>query len=241
MFLHRFEQRSLRFRRRAVDFVRQNEAGKHRPAHETKLAAAIVAFLDDFRAGDVRRHEVRRELNTLELHVENLGDRADRECFRQSWHADHEDVALHGERDEEIADDFLLADDAFAEFGGKLPVAFRDFPQKLHVGLRDFGWRFDGCTHVLYSCFTANNAVLRPFCLCPPKRKNGQKSLPTANSLKNKTRRPLQVSVKFGIGFHFAAGALVSGGLISNGGAKTWPEAGSNKQACSVCAIFFTV
>ncbi len=38
--LHRFQQRGLRFRRRAIDFVGQNHVGKQRPFQKAKLAAA---------------------------------------------------------------------------------------------------------------------------------------------------------------------------------------------------------
>ena len=34
IFLHRFEQRGLRFRRRAIDFVGQHDVGKDRPAEK---------------------------------------------------------------------------------------------------------------------------------------------------------------------------------------------------------------
>ena len=64
VFLHRFEQRRLRLRRRAVDFVGQHDVREDRAGREHHLAAAGGGvFLDDVGAGDVRRHQVGRELD----------------------------------------------------------------------------------------------------------------------------------------------------------------------------------
>ena len=81
VFLHGFEQRGLRLGRRAVDFVGQNHVGENRAANEGHLPA-LAGFLQNFRAGDVRRHEVRRELDALEFEMENLGDGFDQQA---SW------------------------------------------------------------------------------------------------------------------------------------------------------------
>jgi len=50
------------------------------------------------------------------LHVEDFREAAHEHRLRETGHADHEHVPLHRERDEKIADDLLLTDDAFAEF-----------------------------------------------------------------------------------------------------------------------------
>jgi hypothetical protein len=65
--LHGFEQRRLRLGRRAVDFVGQQNVGEDRALHEGPGAVAGGGiFLDDVGAGDVGRHQVRRELDALE-------------------------------------------------------------------------------------------------------------------------------------------------------------------------------
>ena len=64
--LHRLEQRGLRLRRRAVDLVGEQEVREDRPRPELELARALV---EDRRAGDVRRHEVRRELDAREVEL----------------------------------------------------------------------------------------------------------------------------------------------------------------------------
>ena len=47
LLLHRFEQRGLRLRRRAVDFVGQDDVGEDRPRQEPELARARSACLPE--------------------------------------------------------------------------------------------------------------------------------------------------------------------------------------------------
>jgi hypothetical protein len=62
--LHRLQQRGLRFGRRPVDFVREQHVGEDRPLHEREfLEAALGILLDDLRADNVGRQQVRRELD----------------------------------------------------------------------------------------------------------------------------------------------------------------------------------
>ena len=66
-FLHRLEQRRLGFGRRAVDFVGQDEVGENGAAVKDQVAApAALVALENLRAGDVRGHEVGRELDAPE-------------------------------------------------------------------------------------------------------------------------------------------------------------------------------
>jgi hypothetical protein len=49
MFLHRFEQRGLRFRRRAIDFVGEEQIAKHRSWKESQFARSrCFIFLNHF-------------------------------------------------------------------------------------------------------------------------------------------------------------------------------------------------
>ena len=111
------------------------QVGEDRTGDETELALAVRRFLDDLRAGDVAGHQVRGELDALELRFEDFRETAHKEGLGEAGHADHQDVSLHGEGDEQIADDLILADDALAEFGGELLVTRRDAAQQFHVGL----------------------------------------------------------------------------------------------------------
>src|SRR5207342_167609 len=61
--LHRLEERSLRFRRSTVDLVPEEEVRKDRPRPELEVPVPLVP---DRGAGDVRGHEVGRELDARE-------------------------------------------------------------------------------------------------------------------------------------------------------------------------------
>jgi hypothetical protein len=67
--------------------------------------------------GDVRRHQVGRELNPLEIEIEDVGDRLDQQRLRQAGHAGDEAMAAREERNQHLLDDFVLADDDLAQFG----------------------------------------------------------------------------------------------------------------------------
>ncbi len=58
--LHRFKQRGLCLRRCTIDLVCQNHIGKDGTRNETKTARARrTIFLNDFRTGNVCRHQIR--------------------------------------------------------------------------------------------------------------------------------------------------------------------------------------
>ena len=76
MLLHGFQKGGLRLGRRSVDFIGQDHVGKDRTLDKDHLAIAVHLF-QDLRAGDVCRHEVRRELDAAKTQVKQL---------RQSMH-----------------------------------------------------------------------------------------------------------------------------------------------------------
>ena len=82
------------------------------PLDESDDALARGAILlDDFRPEDVRRHQVRRELNAVEPQIDGLGQRLDQQRLGQPRHAAQQAVAACQKRDQDLADDALLADD----------------------------------------------------------------------------------------------------------------------------------
>ena len=112
VFLHRFEKRRLRFRRRAVDFVCEDDIREDRPWRKHHLPPPRRRiFLDDVGAGDVGRHQVRRELDAVELQVEHARHRMDEQRLRKARHADDQAVAADEQRQERLIHDFVLADD----------------------------------------------------------------------------------------------------------------------------------
>ena len=69
--LHRLQQRGLCLGRRAIDFVRQQDLRKDRPANKLKPTMPRFFFLQDIRSRDVGRHQVRRELDPFEFEIED--------------------------------------------------------------------------------------------------------------------------------------------------------------------------
>ena len=114
--LHGFQKRGLRFGRRAVDFVGQDDVGEQRPFQEAELAVAAGAVLHDHvRAGDVRRRQVGRELDAAEAQVERAAQGADHQRLGQARHAFQQAVPAAEEADEQFLDDRRLADDDLAQ------------------------------------------------------------------------------------------------------------------------------
>jgi hypothetical protein len=67
--LHGLQERSLGLGRRPVDLVRQEQVGEDRPRTELEAGRAGI---EDRGAGDVGRHEVGRELDSLEVEIQHL-------------------------------------------------------------------------------------------------------------------------------------------------------------------------
>src|SRR5579884_1226725 len=115
-FLHRFEQSGLRLRRRAVDLVGEDDIGEQRAVQELEQTLACrLVFLQNLGAGDVRRHEVRRELDAAEAQTERVGQRADHKRFGKSRYTDKQTVATREDGDEQFFEDFFLTDDGFTQ------------------------------------------------------------------------------------------------------------------------------
>ena len=115
VLLHRLEQRGLRLRRRAVDLVGEQDIAEDRAFDECPFAmAGRQIFFDDVGAGDVGGHQVRRELDAPELQAERVGNGPHHQRLRRAGHAGQQAMAAHEERDEDLVEHFLLADDHFA-------------------------------------------------------------------------------------------------------------------------------
>ena len=114
--LHGLEQRRLRLGRRAVDFVGQQDVAEDRPVHERPAAVPGGGiFLDDVRAGDVRGHQVRRELDALEHQAQRLRDGADHQRLGRAGQAGDQAMAADKQRDQNLVEHFLLSDDDLAD------------------------------------------------------------------------------------------------------------------------------
>ena len=116
VLLHRLEERGLRLRRSAVDFVRKEQVGEHRTAHEAEgVRARQLVLVKDLSARHVRRHQVGGELDAAEVEVEDVRKRLDKERLRKAGDAHEERMAAREDRDQRLLDYVLLADDHLRE------------------------------------------------------------------------------------------------------------------------------
>src|SRR5262245_38340586 len=112
-FLHRLEQRGLRLRRRAVDLVGQQNVGEDGAVAQRELRRGDV---EDVGPGDVRRHQVWRELNAIEVGADDPRDGFDRQSLRGSGRALQDRVSFGEEADQDLVDYSLLTEDDFLRF-----------------------------------------------------------------------------------------------------------------------------
>src|SRR5262249_2158729 len=137
--LHGLEERGLRLRRRAVDLVGEDEVREDRPGRELEEALAGRLVLgDDLGAGDVARHEVRRELDARELEREDLRERGDEQRLREPGDADEQAVPAREERHEELVDHVPHADDLLVELAPDLPGRLAELLDLLALEGADF-------------------------------------------------------------------------------------------------------
>ena len=101
LFLHGLQESRLRFGRGAVDLVCQNDVGKNRAFDKPELAVfGGLVFVENFRAGDIRRHQVGRELDSAELEVEDFREGVDEQSFREAGNADEQAVPAREQGDQ---------------------------------------------------------------------------------------------------------------------------------------------
>src|SRR5881409_475587 len=107
-FLHRLEERGLGLRRGAVDLVRQEDVREDRAASEDEVAGLAVEHV---RPRDVRRQQVRRELDAAEREAEARREAFRDQCLRQPGDVFDQQVAVSEDRPEDALEHRALADD----------------------------------------------------------------------------------------------------------------------------------
>ena len=91
---HGFKQSGLRFGRRAIDLVGEQDIGKNRAGHKRPCPmAGSGIFLDNVGSGNVGGHQVGRELDAVELQPQGLGHGAYQQCLSRARQAGQEAVA----------------------------------------------------------------------------------------------------------------------------------------------------
>ena len=144
LLLHRLEECRLRFGRRAVDLVGQQDVAEDRAGDEDHDAlAGGVVLLDDVGADDVGRHQVGRELDALVLEPEHGAERFDEARLGEAGHADQQRVAAGEQRDESKVDDALLAKNN----GGRRLAHFLDLGANFFDTVNELGLGLGKCCH----------------------------------------------------------------------------------------------
>src|SRR5262249_15752252 len=138
-FLHGFEQRALRLRCGAIDFIGEQELREDRSAAELEAVTAIRSGSHYVRAHDVRRHKIGRELNATKIQRECPGKRLHQLRLAQPRHALEQNIAAGDDRSKHAFDDTLLADDDRADSVAKL--------LKIRAKLLRFGLKWSGVAH----------------------------------------------------------------------------------------------
>ena len=91
---------------------------------ELTLPGGLV-LLDDLGAGDVRRHQIRRELDATELQLHGTGEGRNQQRLGEARHALEDGVRTGQDAHQHLLDDFFLSDDHFCQLVPQCPVATR--------------------------------------------------------------------------------------------------------------------
>ena len=83
-----------------------------------------IGLFHYFGADHIRGHQVRRELDAAELDPQDVGHGLDQQRLRQPRHARDQAVPAGEQRDQQLVDDFMLADDDLVDFLHDLFPAF---------------------------------------------------------------------------------------------------------------------
>ncbi len=111
LFLHGLQQRRLGARAGAVDFVGHQELREYRPGDEAERALAGIALVQHLGAQNIRRHQVRRELDALGVQPERNAQGFDQLGLGEAGHADQKRVAAGQDRYQGVFDHPVLAED----------------------------------------------------------------------------------------------------------------------------------
>ena len=115
MLLHGLQQCRLGLRRRPINLDRQHDGGKQRPLLEAEGRAFLGAH-EDVGAGNIRRHQVRRELDPAEGQVQRLAQHPHQVGFPQAGHAFQQYVPPGDHRQQQVLHHLGLADHLPGDF-----------------------------------------------------------------------------------------------------------------------------
>ena len=116
MLLHGLEQCRLGLGRRAVDLIREHHVAEQRSRGERPAPSpgGFIVF-DDVGAGDVRGHQIGRELDAAEQQAQSLRDGAHHQRLGGTGETGDQAVATHQQRGQDLVESLVLADDHLAD------------------------------------------------------------------------------------------------------------------------------
>ena len=133
-FLHRFQKSRLGLGRRPVDLVRQNQIGEQRPLLEFQTSAAgRFVFLKDFRPDNIRRHQIRGELDSAKRQIERLRQRAYQQRLRQTRNPGQQTVPAAQQTANQGVDGLLLPDNRPGQFRFNRVARFFELFKRLYI------------------------------------------------------------------------------------------------------------
>ena len=142
LFFHRLKQGSLGLGRGTVDLVRQQDVGEQRSSTELEIAGLLIVHVGPH---DVRRQEVRRELNTLEFAAKGPGEGVRQQGLGETGEVLEQHVAVGEDAHAHASQVLFLADD-------DLPNLAHEVVGNLGHGADDFrGVRIGGLHPITYS------------------------------------------------------------------------------------------
>ena len=97
------------------------------PSTKRKSRRPLLVLLQHVGAGDVRGHQVGRELDPLELNVQDLRQGADHQGLGQPRHAHQQAVPAGENGGEDLLDHVVLADDDLLQFLLHQPAVLAEF------------------------------------------------------------------------------------------------------------------
>jgi hypothetical protein len=106
-FVHRFEQRGLRSRRRAIDFVGEHHIGENGAGAKLELARFRIVNAD---AEDVAGQQIGSELDALERAMKRFRQRLRERSLAHTGNIFDEQMAAGQQGDQRELDRFFLAE-----------------------------------------------------------------------------------------------------------------------------------
>ena len=132
MFLHGFQQGSLRLGSRTVDLVRQYDGGKKWSLLEAENISLFRTH-QDIGTRDIRGHQIRCELNAGERQVKHLAQHPYQVGLAQSGHALQQHIASGDHSQQQVFHHVCLSDHFLCNLRPDLFILFREFLHGLYL------------------------------------------------------------------------------------------------------------